>query len=316
MEKELVKVHNNFTQNAKYQISEAAKNLLYMVLSVYKQENDVNASYFINLNSFSQFTGKKFNYSQFKVLAAEMQGKVKDKHTPMIHVEIPGKKISAFPLFKEISYLEEEGTIEVKLNDVLKPLWDNYTQFTSLNLRHGILLRGKHTKRIFDYVSSLVNFQKAYKKYPQIPIADFKELLGLEPNQYAKYNLFRDKVLDLAVREINEKTDLRVAYEEIRRGRKVLSLKWSISREKVSTEELQPVQAKLEFPTENKKVFDHGGLMFEEDVYRRMNGELTNRQKNKLFELILVAEDEIDLDRNDAGQVSAFVDSVWHQVTG
>ncbi|WP_157601243.1 hypothetical protein [Persicobacter sp. CCB-QB2] len=41
----IVKVHNNFAQNAQYNISETGKNILYMVLGMYKENQTVDTVY-------------------------------------------------------------------------------------------------------------------------------------------------------------------------------------------------------------------------------------------------------------------------------
>ena len=45
---------------------------------------------------------------------------------------------------------------------------------------------------------------------------------------YARYPSFRQKVLDVAQKEINELTDINVYFEQITKGRKVIKLKIDI----------------------------------------------------------------------------------------
>ncbi|WP_252235748.1 RepB family plasmid replication initiator protein [Clostridium sp. ZS1] len=52
------------------------------------------------------------------------------------------------------------------------------------------------------------------------------------PKSYDKYGLFRTKVLDMAYEEINNCSDILFDYEEIKTGRKVTSIKFTIKKKK------------------------------------------------------------------------------------
>ena len=41
----------------------------------------------------------------------------------------------------------------------------------------------------------------------------FRRLMGIQPHQYKSYTMIRKRVLDVAVEEINSKTDIEVTYE-------------------------------------------------------------------------------------------------------
>ncbi len=48
---------------------------------------------------------------------------------------------------------------------------------------------------------------------------DFKKLMGIGATQYTNATMLRKRVLDNAVQEINEKTDIVATYELIKYGR-------------------------------------------------------------------------------------------------
>lgn len=60
-----------------------------------------------------------------------------------------------------------------------------------------------------------------------------------EQESYQEYKIFKNRVLDPAVKEVNEKTDCHFTYEAIKRGRKVAKIKFLYhSRDKLDTSQL------------------------------------------------------------------------------
>ena len=52
--------------------------------------------------------------------------------------------------------------------------------------------------------------------------------MGLDDGEYKAMNDFKKRVLDLAVNEINEKTDLTVSYTQEKRGRTITGFKFTV----------------------------------------------------------------------------------------
>jgi plasmid replication initiation protein len=47
----------------------------------------------------------------------------------------------------------------------------------------------------------------------RVEIDAFRKLLGIEPDQYKIFTMLKKRIIDTAVDEINEKTDLKVVYD-------------------------------------------------------------------------------------------------------
>ena len=74
-----------------------------------------------------------------------------------------------------------------------------------------------------------------YKKIHnfRITIDKLRLILGVNPNEYQRFNHFKSKVLMVSVKEINTKTDLEVSYELERSGRTYTHITFQI-KEKYS----------------------------------------------------------------------------------
>ena len=67
-----------------------------------------------------------------------------------------------------------------------------------------------------------------------------KDPKGIEPEQYTKVSMFQKYVLDVAVTQINQNTDLHIGYELIKKGRSFESIRFHIKQQ-------QPQQLPLPF---------------------------------------------------------------------
>lgn len=61
-----------------------------------------------------------------------------------------------------------------------------------------------------------------------ISVIDLKEFLFFDATKYARYSYFKRDVLRKSINKINEKTDLRVTFEETKVGRSIQHLTFTI----------------------------------------------------------------------------------------
>ena len=61
----------------------------------------------------------------------------------------------------------------------------------------------------------------------QMTLEDYKRELGL-PKSYNRINNLKARALEPAIDEINEKTDINITYENVKRGRTVTGLKFTV----------------------------------------------------------------------------------------
>ena len=68
---------------------------------------------------------------------------------------------------------------------------------------------------------------------PTISLTDFKKRLGIE-DKYTRMRDFKVRVLDLAIAQINEHTDIIASYEQHKKGRIVSGFTFSFKFKKTS----------------------------------------------------------------------------------
>ena len=76
----------------------------------------------------------------------------------------------------------------------------------------------------------LLNQWKTAKKTPIFKLDIFRGQLGIGVNEYKRMSDFKRRVLDLAVNEINEKSDLKVSYEQEKQGAVIVGFKFKVNK--------------------------------------------------------------------------------------
>lgn len=96
--------------------------------------------------------------------------------------------------------------------------------FTSYLLEQTTQFDSVYSVRLYE----LLTQWRAAKKTPCFQIEVFRNQMGLGINEYKRMNDFKKRVLDLATKEINEKSDLRVKYENVKQGRTIIGFKFTV----------------------------------------------------------------------------------------
>ena len=122
---------------------------------------------------------------------------------------------------QDVRYLDDEGAIEVCFTRLVVECitrLDGAEQFfTQYLLSQTSKLNSVYSVRLYEL---LIQWKTAGKT-PVFELALFRGQMGLDEGEYKAMNDFKKRVLDLAVSEINEKTDLTVSYTQQKRGRVV-----------------------------------------------------------------------------------------------
>ncbi|MEM8528365.1 MAG: replication initiation protein [Bacteroidota bacterium] len=116
------------------------------------------------------------------------------------------------------------SNIEFELPTPILEAVKNPEMYVKLDL---FILRGLRSK----YSSALYEALKDYQNLNSIrvEIEVLRKLMGVGEKQYSVFTMFKKRVLDRAISEINEKTDISIQYELERAGRKVEAVIFSVS---------------------------------------------------------------------------------------
>ena len=102
--------------------------------------------------------------------------------------------------------------------------------YAKLNLRLQNRFRSQYALVLWEVCFDYFDADRDQGETPFISIETFKELLGLEKNDYPVFSEFNRSVIKPAVKEINDLTNYHVEVEQKRVARKVAELKFRITR--------------------------------------------------------------------------------------
>ncbi|MGP4816583.1 MULTISPECIES: replication initiation protein RepM [unclassified Psychrobacter] len=144
------------------------------------------------------------------------------------YVDEKGKVVKS-RWIQQVTYLDDEGAIELVFTlAVVKGISRiNGAEdfFTSYLLEQTASMDSIYSVRLYEL---LVQWKQA-KNTPMFELERFRDQLGVESSEYKRMGNFKLRVLDLAVQEINEKTDIKVGYEQVKKGRTIIGFKFKVS---------------------------------------------------------------------------------------
>ena len=211
MNKELeIRQHNALT-NARYEYTELQLDLFFFIISKLRK-GDKDTLYQLDIMELSSLTGKRYNGAYLHKATADMGSR-------MLEVE-DATEYRQIWMFQQIRFLKGQGIIEFDLTrHVLPFLFDLKNNFTSYELAAALRLTSKYAKRVYQLCSQWKNLGET-KKYD---LQEFKRMLGLlddKGNEKMKQiKDFRESVLDIAVKQINEHTELNISYKLEKKGK-------------------------------------------------------------------------------------------------
>lgn len=131
---------------------------------------------------------------------------------------------------QRVRYLDDEGAIEIVFTtDVVKGITrlDGAEEFfTQYLLSQTANLKSVYAVRLYEL---LIQWKTAGKT-PVFELSLFRGQMGLDDGEYRDMSNFKKRVLDLAVNEINEKTDLTVSYTQEKKGRLIHGFKFTVKQ--------------------------------------------------------------------------------------
>lgn len=141
----------------------------------------------------------------------------------------PKHKWKIFQWCSSCSY--NNGIITIKLHEDLQPyliqLKDYYTQYV---LEDIILLKTIYAIRIYELIREAMKGQKVYAdKIAIITLSEetIRKATGTE-DKYTKMSMFRARVIDAALKEINAKLGYNISYEPLKCSRKIVGFRFKI----------------------------------------------------------------------------------------
>jgi len=129
---------------------------------------------------------------------------------------------------QQVQYHDGEGAIEIVFTlavvEGISRINGLEQFFTSYLLEQTTQFDSVYSVRLYE----LLTQWRTAKKTPCFEIGVFRDQMGLGINEYKAMCDFKKRVLDLATDEINKKSDLKVKYENVKKGRKIIGFTFTV----------------------------------------------------------------------------------------
>lgn len=115
----------------------------------------------------------------------------------------------------QIGYTDDEASVQLIFSPAVVPLITRLEErFTSYELSQVARLGSKYAMRLYELLIAWRSVGKL-----QVELQDLRNKLGLSATEYKAMGDFKRNVLDLALTQLNEHTDISVKYEQHKKGR-------------------------------------------------------------------------------------------------
>ncbi|MBU3201962.1 replication initiation protein, partial [Clostridium estertheticum] len=239
MDKNYIVTKSNNLINCNYDLSLQEQKIILTLASMVQPQDENFKPYIFKIKDFMKLLGidNKSKYTEIPKITKELMQKV---------FEIKkGNKVTQLAWLSSAEYEKGTGMVELEFSPKLKPYMLGLKEFyTSYKLDNVLSLKSKYSVRLYEILKS-----NLYRKYIEIEVEEFKNMVGSKEKAYNIYNNFKNRILIRAQKELIEKTDIKFDFEEIKTGRKVTSIKFIITSNKVSNEiaaSLEKINPKLQ----------------------------------------------------------------------
>ena len=134
----------------------------------------------------------------------------------------------------QIGYTDDEASVQLIFSPAVVPLITRLEErFTSYELSQVARLGSKYAMRLYELLIAWRSVGKL-----QVELQDLRNKLGLSATEYKAMGDFKRNVLDLALTQLNEHTDISVKYEQHKKGRLIsgFTFRFKIKTKPQSTE--------------------------------------------------------------------------------
>lgn len=221
----LMVVKSNKLINQSYKLSTIEKKLIYYLITKIDNDDEDFKAYSLKISDFLEIVGSENqqSYSITQGLPKITRGLLQ-KGFSMI--DDRGNLLQVSWL-SSAYHRRKEGVIELRFDPSLKPfLLQLKEKFTIFNISNVIKMKSSYSMRLYELLKQYEQFKTRI-----IDIDEFKHLLSLDDSAtYRLYGNIKSKILEIAKKELKETSDISFQYDEIKEGRRVVKLRFYISK--------------------------------------------------------------------------------------
>lgn len=216
---QLVVKSNDLIQRTRYDLSLQEQKIVLYVISKIKPTDEELKEYSFTMRELCEMCGIEAigqNFENMWQSIVALNGKT---------IEFEDNRYRGNPRWIEMPIMDKlTREVRIRFHPLLRPyliaLHENFTQY---ELSSILVMRSRYSVRMYELLKSY-----AYLNEITFGLEELKE--KLQTTGYSDYKNFRVRVLEKAIEEINEHTDIRVEFKPIRTSRVITHLRFVIER--------------------------------------------------------------------------------------
>ena len=186
-----------------------------------------------------------------------------------------------------IAYCEGEGCIELIFgSQVIPQIIDLKKLFTSYEIEQTRNLN-RYGLRLYEL---LIRWRATGKA--KISLNDLRNALGVLDDEYQTMSNFKNRVLDVAVSEINENTDITTSYEQHKQGRKIIGFTFTIKQKSTAQQTKQTANINLDNLTDQEN-----DIIAQKNAYADSIGATAEHRQNLIKQALKQHQDAIQAEQ-------------------
>ncbi|TSA40405.1 MAG: RepB family plasmid replication initiator protein [Methylococcaceae bacterium] len=234
----LIVTQSNQLVEARYNLSLGEQRLLLTMISRIQPDDEDFKPYRISISELANFLGvaRGSAYHECKKITKSLLGRV-------LEIQEPGRLLQ-IGWVSSADYIDGTGLVNLSFDPLLKPyLLQLKGNFTSCRIEMLLGFKSQYTIRMYTLL-------KQYEKLKEreIELVQLREMLGLSKNLYPEYKNFKQCILLPVKNEMAKKADLYFEFDEIKHGRRVGAIRFSILTKKDVKETAELPESSLPEP--------------------------------------------------------------------
>ena len=235
MSKQLVTKDNSLI-GASYSLGVVEQRLIFLaIIEAREQKTLIEAGGLLRI--YAQSYAKQFNvekHTSYEAMKRAVEG-LYEAGFAYSKVDERSGKIGNYKSrwVDKIGYIDELGCVElVFASDVIPLITRLEARYTEYELKQVVGLQSEYAIRLYE----LIIQWRSVGATSQISLVELREKLGLV-DEYQRIEAFKRRVLDLAITQINEHTDITSEYEQHKQGRVItgFTFKFKVKKNKEKT---------------------------------------------------------------------------------
>ncbi|MCH1783985.1 replication initiation protein RepM [Psychrobacter glaciei] len=240
MSKQLVTKDNSLI-GASYSLGVVEQRLIFLaIIEAREQKTLIEAGGLLRI--YAQSYAKQFNvekHTSYEAMKRAVEG-LYEAGFAYSKIDERSGKIGHYKSrwVDKIGYIDDLGCVElVFASDVIPLITRLEARYTEYELKQVVGLQSEYAIRLYE----LIIQWRSVGRTSQISLVELREKLGLV-DEYQRIEAFKRRVLDLAITQINEHTDITAEYEQHKQGRIITGFTFKFKVKKTK----EKISAKVE----------------------------------------------------------------------